>query len=152
MGKSATSGLNQRRLGRRSGFTLIEAVIAIFVISLFTSALLPLFISSDRIVRTAQNREAATQAGHEILEEWRQKGFDGLPPIPVGNSSVKVAFNPPSNLPKATGTLTVTRVDSDFAPSTFETDYRQVKATITWQGARSDRGIVDQVTLIVKER
>jgi len=152
MGKSATCRFKQRRFGRRSGFTLIEAVIAIFVISLFTSALLPLFISSDRIVRTAQNREAATQAGREVLEEWRQKGFDGLPSIPVGQSSVKVEFTPPANLPRATGTLTVTRVATDFNPSTSETEYRQVKATITWQGARSDRGVVDQVTLIVKER
>lgn len=152
MATSAICGLKQSRFGRRSGFTLIEAVIAIFVISLFTSALLPLFISSDRIVRTAQNREAATQAGHEILEEWRQKGFDGLPAVPVGVSKVKLPFTPPSNLPKATGTLTVTRVASDFSPSTLETDYRQIKATITWQGARSDRGVVDQVTLIVKER
>jgi prepilin-type N-terminal cleavage/methylation domain-containing protein len=61
MGILATKGPKQRRIGRKSGFTLIEALVAIFVISLFTSALLPLFTSSDRIVRTAQNREAATR-------------------------------------------------------------------------------------------
>jgi type II secretory pathway pseudopilin PulG len=141
-----------RANSRLAGFTLIEAIVAVFVISLFTSALLPLFVSSDRSVRTAQNREAATQAGHEVLEEWREGGFAGLPTIPTGVATVSVPFNPPSTLPKATGVLKVTRVDSTFYPSAVETEYRKVEAIITWKGLRSDRGTVNQTTLIVKER
>lgn len=141
----------RKRLKRRSGFTLIEALVAIFVIGLFTSALLPLFSQSDRLVRTAQNRELATQSAHEILEGLRQKGFGALTTIPVGVSKIQLEATAPTNLPKSTAVVIVTRVDSNFVPSVTETPYRRVQAVIRWQGLRSDRGVVTQTTLMVKE-
>ena len=143
--------LRYMRWRAQKAFTLIEAMVALFVISLISAVFPPLFIQADRAVKTAHHREMATQAAHQALEGWRQMGYALLPAIPAGQTVVAARFTPPTGLPGATGTVTITRVDTSFVPTAVETGRREVVTSVTWAGTGSDVGTVTQATLLVNE-
>jgi prepilin-type N-terminal cleavage/methylation domain-containing protein len=143
--------LRYTRWRAQKAFTLVEAMVALFVIALISAVFPPLFIQADRAVKTAHHREIATQAAHQALEGWRQMGYALLPVIPAGQTVVAATFAPPTGLPGATGTVTITRVDTSFVPATVETGRREVVTSVTWAGTGSDLGAVTQTTLLVNE-
>lgn len=143
--------LRSRHWRSSVAFTLVEAMVALVVIALISAAFPTLFIQADRTVKTAHHREIATQAAHQALEGWRQMGYALLPAVPNGETSIVATFTPPTSLPGATGTVTVTRVDTSFVPDPVETGRREVVTSVTWAGTGSDLGTVTQATLLVNQ-
>lgn len=135
---------------RRRGFTLIEVMITLvcvaFAIAVFGAA----FPSASQSIVRSRHRDAVANACHEQLEMWRNVGYNSLPTIPTGTNSISQTFTPPSGLPPATGTVTFTRVNDSYSPTTTDTGRIRVDVAITWTGHGSNRGTVTVNSLIIQ--
>ena len=100
----------------QKGFSLVEMLIILVVISLFFSALMPLVAKNIAANYTAKVRLAAYEAAQTKVEELRNASFDTI---------TSGTFATPT-IPASTGTVTVTKdINND---GTNETDI--VKATV----------------------
>ena len=60
------------------GFTLIEALIAILILSVMLLGLIPAFMKAYNVNQEVSLRDAAMDIAHESLEVLRTKGFSNL--------------------------------------------------------------------------
>lgn len=118
-----TSARVRQRLAGDDGMSLVELLVAMFVISVGLFALLSSFIASMQSALDQQMRSEATRIGTERLETLRSMDFDD---VEVGTETDSTTFD---------GYTVVTEVAwmdaSDGSP-----DNEQVKAvtvTITWE-------------------
>lgn len=115
-------------------------------VSLFTAA----FPSCSQWVLRSGHLDAATNGCSRQTEYWRGAGYDALPGIPNGASSVSQTWTPPAELPNGTATSVFTRVDASMAPSSVETGRCKVEVTANWNGTGSDKGSVSIVGVITR--
>ena len=64
---------------RRSGFTIIEALVAVLITSMSVAALVSLWNFAFRITTRADNQGVAYSIGRHSLEQIKQSGFDFAP-------------------------------------------------------------------------
>lgn len=129
-----------RVIKNKKGFTLIEMLIILAVISLFFSALLPLVAKNIAANHSAKVRLAAYEAAATKVEELRNTEFDS---ISGGNFAVPT-------VPSSTGTVTVTRDinndgsdEADIVKATVNIDYtlKATTKTVTLATYISKKGI-----------
>ena len=136
------------------GFTLPEALLALLVMSI-TVVVLATYPHYALQVKHGRHIEQANQLAHQELEARRQAGFSALPSVPNGSPSTtsSTLLTSLSTLPNATGSVTVTRVNSSMAPSIVasggsDTNRRRVDVTVSWTGQSYDNGAQTVTTLI----
>lgn len=118
----------------RRGFTLIEVVIAIFVIG-STVALYAAGLKTFAVTRSAGHGEVALRIAEGKLEALRAAGYAAVP--------TSGSFSDPAlgTLPSATGTLAV----SDSNAKT-----KRVTVTVSWQESTTSPRSVSLSTLITQ--
>lgn len=94
----------------KRGFSLVETVLATFVLSLITMAVFNIFPSSVMAVKRGEMELEADSLAQQQLEEYRARPFDSLvlgnapaiPPVTVGDTafavSTRVAAVPDSDV------------------------------------------------------
>lgn len=114
-----------------SGFTIIEAIVAIVITGLITLAITGLFISTEKSQTSAAHLESATRAGEEQLESLRNNSYVTLEP----GTTIDFTSELPQSLPAPrSGTVSVTQpVDG----------LRRVDVSVTY----TDRGQTKDVIL-----
>jgi prepilin-type N-terminal cleavage/methylation domain-containing protein len=139
-----------RRRPHRRGFTIPEVLMALaitgFAVSIFGAS----FPACGRALSRSRHTDIASDACQQQLELYRQVGYDSLPAIPAGSSSLKVQFAAPAGLPGATGAVTFTRLDSSFSATTQDTGRVRADAGVAWTGTGSDRGAITVTSLIAQ--
>ncbi len=119
------------RKRKSAGFTLIEVLLAILVLT-FTALIFTAVFPTSQISRTkAVHMSYAMGVAQQTLEEKRAAGYANL--LPRTDISI------PAELPGAEQTTTITQ----YGPNT-----RKVEVTITWGGYRKVGGSVTLSTLI----
>ncbi len=117
--------------GRRSGFTLIEVMLAVFVLSLTALIFAAAFpISQISRIKSAHMSYAANLA-RQTMEEKRAAGYNGL--------LIGTTTSVPAELPDSQQTTTITQ---------YSTHIKKVVITITWEGYRKVGGSTTLVTLV----
>lgn len=89
------------KLKKKNGFTIIEALIALFVVAVMVSGILPLFIGSINSNKAASHYSAAYKLADSIIEKERAKPFSEiltreniqLPDLPEGSYTLVVSEN-----------------------------------------------------------
>jgi len=149
---SAVSATRTRKPAR--GFTLPEALLSLLVMSI-TVVVLATYPHYALQVKHGRHLEQANQLAHQELEARRQAGYSALPTVANASQSAtsSTMLTSLSALPNATGTVTVTRVNSSMTPSTVasggsDTNRRRVDVTISWTGQSFDSGSQTITTLI----
>jgi len=130
-------------LGKDSGFTLIESVIALLLIAMMLSGGLALYLYSQGHLNAAIHRKMATNIANSRMEEIKNGGYGNLPdPAPVspgiwtGPSSVAIAG------------LTGTETDYVFefdADGDGLNDSKHIRVDISWH--QPDKTAAQHVTL-----
>ncbi len=116
----------RRRLSREDGVSLVEMLVAIFILSVALFALLGGLITSARSLADQRSRSAATRVASEHLEELRAQGFDALR---ASASPVTVT----RTLDGRTYTITTTLQEEDADPATAGgPTVMRVTATVSW--------------------
>jgi len=117
----------RRRLNLRTrGFTLIEILIAIFVIGMLV-ALYGVGVMTTSLSREAAHRDVALHSASQQLETLRAGGYASLP------ASGSFSNAQLGQLASSTGAMTV---------SSYNSATKQVVVTVSWQeGARGIRSV-----------
>lgn len=109
-----------RRNDRKRGFTLIEAVLAVFMLLLGVLFIFGMFPAGADAVTTARDTYAASEIAREKLEYWVQKGYTTI----SGTSSATLQ----------SGTLTVTD-QSNGVSQPWKFTYQVTHTAICQNGA-----------------
>ena len=134
----------------RRGFTVVEALTAAVVAGLAIMLFSAAFPSCSQWVLRNGHVDAATNGCSRQTEYWRGIGYEGLPPIPTGQTTLTQTWTPPTELPQATAKTVFTNVDETLNPSLLETGRCKVEVTATWVGRGSDYGSVTVVGVITR--
>jgi prepilin-type N-terminal cleavage/methylation domain-containing protein len=139
---------------RRAGFSLIETMIAVLVLSFIVLVFGAVFPTAASMRYKAENVTRATTLAHQTLEQLRGLGYANLGYSALAAASAIDAS--PSNgpyaitgvrglataLPGGAGTLTIT----DEA-----TDLKRARVDITWSGINSSGSTASFVTFIANK-
>lgn len=125
----------------KRGFTIIEALIAIFLIVILLVSIFGMFASTRRSMQLSENHVKAAFFGQNLLENIRRFGFDNISPTPT------------------TGTYTFAGLDNGKPFSQLvnysinvtnqDTDKKLVWVTLTWTEATGNKQVILE-TLLVK--
>lgn len=138
------------RVRRRRGFTLAEALVALTLMTLGVALFGAFFPNVSRSLNKAQKRDLAADLCLRQIEFWRTGGYNALPPVPSGKTSVTVSFTTPSTLPASTGTITFTRVDQNLVATTTDTGRVRADVIVRWTTSASDTGEVRVASIITR--
>lgn len=138
---------------RRSGFTLVEVIVAIGIFAVVTLALYIVIALALNVLRDDQSRLDALAMAQATIEEIRNVPYDD-----VGTTTgVPVGFFPSEQSMKQNNVtytiLTDIRyVDDIFdgqAPAdTVNTDYKKVRVEVTWEGQFLDKPVILITTIV----
>lgn len=117
-----------------------------FAVSVFAVS----FPAAAQAISRSRHLDQAANSCQQQLEFYRDVGYSSLPAISAGSQSVSLSFTPTSDLPGATGTVTLTQVDSAFAATTAVTGRITIDVTVAWIGVGSDRGTHTVTSLIIQ--
>ena len=121
-----------RKKRRSAGFTLIEIMLAVFVLAL-TGLVFAATVPTSQISRIkAAHTTYAINLAKQTIEEKRSAGYAGLL---AGTTEVTV----PADLPGGSQTTTITQ---------YSTNVKKVEVTIVWSGYRQVGGDITLSTLI----
>src|SRR5437764_863363 len=94
--------------GVKTAFTLIEIMIALFMIAIAIAGFIPASLNSREMVLHNRHRELATVVASAVLDQDRQTAYSS---IKVGTSALPAVGTQP-DLPNFGGSMVVALVDS----------------------------------------
>jgi prepilin-type N-terminal cleavage/methylation domain-containing protein len=149
--------MNRKRIRRKPGYTLIEVLVSLFVVSMgaiMYTSMLPMAAKGSRMVGNYQQASSLVQ--HKI-DQLRAVGYGrldytdllaSLDIIDAAPTSSPYSFTTVDGLssiyPGATGTIAI---------STYAANIKQVTVTLTWAGSplKQDTGSISAVALIANQ-
>ena len=117
---------------RRSGFTLLEVLLAVFVLALTALILAAAFPTAQISRIKAAHVSYAVNLSRQTMEEKRSAGYSNLL---AGTTEITV----PAELPGGQ----MTTIISQYSPH-----IKQIEVTITWSGYRRVGGSTTLATLV----
>ena len=139
-----------RRRGRRgeAGFTLIESMMLMTVVTVGMSSLLLLMTSGSRMNSGTRDSMASYQAANELIEWFRQIPFDS----PYMNNCANTPFGQNVN---AIGNEALKKLQNPQGTYTIETpnaNLKKITVKVSWSERSSTRNrTISLVTLIAKK-
>ncbi len=117
------------------GFTLIEVLIAVFILELGLLGIAGFYASSFKIIKTARNETIAANLASGILDEQLSISYDNLQNVDRrkytddGNSPF---FNWDEK-------IEITHVDQNLAEQTEDTGMKKILVTVYWQETSGEK-------------
>lgn len=145
-----------RSSNREQGFTLLEILVGLTILSIFLLAIIPLFVLSAKVLRQSNDKLIAANLANKELEKVRALSYDDVG-ITGGNPSGVLNSDYDKNADGKTFhiKIRVNWVDGDF-DGLFPTDsdprdYKRVVVTVSWPGATSPNQRAQVSTLVSRE-
>ena len=126
---------NSRNNPAESGFTIVEALIAIILFTITLAGGMSIYLHGNRIVALSTHKRIAVEIANLRMEELRAMSYTAFnTAFPVSNPLVPEVFtdaNPPTiGQMTAARTITVTNVPPVATP-----DYKEVEVNVSWTEA-----------------
>ena len=121
-------------LQRKRGFTLIEMLIAVFIMSV-AAGFVTIVTGTIKVTRDAAFESVAFHIAGAKLDELRAGGYEALPA--EGSFSVPEL----ASLPQGTASTSLTALNADT---------KQVMVGVSWRGANNLDRVVSLTTLITR--
>jgi len=137
-----------------SGFTLIEAVVFLFIFSVITITFYSVITLGTGYILEAKNRLGALALANEKMEIIRNLKYDNIgltTGIPSGNilANEDVTIGAKIYHVKTIVQYVDDPFDGVLSDDLVPTDYKRVKVTISWQGSQNGSGEVYLVSRFV---
>jgi len=123
----------------KKGFTLLETIFAIIILSIALIAILSFFSANSFFIIEIKERFIAAQAAQEEMELIRDMAFDDI--LMLSSSFTATGF---SSLKDPIGTLTV---DNPYGID----DMRRITITVAWTSSKGRTFSRSLVTLVTRE-
>ena len=134
----------------KKALSLVEVLLAIFIMGLAFMSFGPAFVFSRLAVEKSRYTEIASEAAHAELEKWREVPYEELPQIPSGKTAIFVPLTSNNTLPKSSAGIKFTKVDERLRPTTQNAKRTIAEVTITWNAGRKNHGAVVMNTLLTE--
>lgn len=134
----------------RRGFTLLETMVAILLLTFTTAIFAAVYPVTSQILLAGRNCDLASDACQQQLEFWRNVGYASLPTIPTGASRISRTFAAPTSLAQGAGMVTFSRIDAGWAETTEDTGRMRVDVVITWGGRGIRGGRIPMTAVLVR--
>lgn len=117
-------------LSRKKTFTIIEVLVAIFILEVGILAVGSFFASSFNITRNARTETIAANLGSGLLDETLANSFDNIQIVSGKREKYSLDQNDPFyNYEKQ---VDVTYIDASLNNSTAPTAMKKISVTIYW--------------------
>lgn len=122
---------------KRSSFTLIEVLLAVFILEIGLLGIAGFYASSSKITKTARNETTASNLASGILDEELAIAYDNLI-VSLGTKTryTDDATSPFYNWQKK---VDITYVDTNLSEQATETHMKKITVTIYWQETGSQK-------------
>lgn len=124
------------------GITLIETMIAIYILTVGIIAVLYMFPLGTRLVKFSQMTTVAAQISQAKMEEIISKSYVDI------SSEPKQKLDPPFNAYSRETEVTCFDPNGDLLPNCPDTGIKKIKVTVSWGATGKD---VSLVSLIAKK-
>lgn len=91
----------------RKGFSLLEVILALAILSTSILLLAGLFPSASLGIATARNMDLGRLVAHDKLEEWAQQGYTWIVSQPAGAAGTVAPPSPAGDTPNPTFSWTL---------------------------------------------
>jgi competence protein ComGC len=138
-------------ISKSSGFTLVEALVVLFIFSLITITFYSVMTLGGRYIIESKNHLGAVALANEKMEIIRNLKYDDIgivAGIPSGNIVAEEDVTESQH--KYHVKTFIKYVDDPFdGTSPTDLDYKAVKVTISWQGAQNATSSVSLISRFV---
>jgi len=112
---------------REAGFTIVELVVTITLITIVAGSITELFVSTQRVQLQTSYLDTASHAAQTEIESLRNSSYNNLTP----GVNIDFTSSLPSNLPSGTGTVVVTQPSDGLRRVDVTVTYRYTNVTKT---------------------
>lgn len=116
---------------KKTGFTLIEAAIAIFILLVGLLAVSEFFPLGLRVISDSQNLTTATNIALSKMEELRSLSYDEIG-LGIVEAKQTVSSDPASYLYRYQRQTTISLVDSDLNPTDSGIGLKKITINVFW--------------------
>ena len=109
----------------QSGFTLVELVVTITLITIVAGSITQLFVSVQRIQLQTSYQDIASHAAQTEIETLRNSSYNNLTP----GQNIDFSTSLPSTLPNKVGTVAVSQPADGLRRVDVSVSYRYINAT-----------------------
>lgn len=122
-------GRVKTRAGRQGGFSLLEIMIALAILSFSMMAILTMVTTASATQQAARESEIAKEAAMAQVAKVRMAGFDAVAGFQGASFVVEGLSDPARSDKKARGTVAIDGSNPDLL---------QIVVTVTWKGRKGD--------------
>jgi len=122
----------------KKGFSLVEALISIFLLILLLVFVLDVFPAVQRGLQLSENYVNAALLGHSLLEEVRSLDFDGIIPVSGSKTYTGTRYNRPFSL----------TMNYQIEVTTLDANRKQVWATVTWPEKTGEKQVIMETIIV----
>ncbi len=108
-----------------AGFTIVELVVTITLITIVAGSITQLFVSIQRVQLQTSYLDTASHAAQTEIESLRNSSYNNLTP----GTNIDFSSSLPSNLPDKTGTVVVTQPSDGLRRVDVTVTYRYINVT-----------------------
>lgn len=119
------------------GFTIIEVVIAIFILGVGILGVSTFYSASIRTIRIARDETAASNLAAGLLDESISNTFDNLA-VGIG-TKVRYSDIPTDPFHKWSKKIDILYIDSTLAETATPTNMKKVVVTVYWTEGTSEK-------------
>jgi len=119
------------------GFTLIEVLIAIFVLEIGLLGIASFYSSSFKITRQARNETIASNLASGLLDDETALTYDNIPALP----GARLPYSTDQSSPFQTWDkrIDVAYIDDNLVEKTTETNMKKITVTVYWQDPSGEK-------------
>ena len=121
---------------KRSAFTLIEVLLAVFILEIGLLGIAGFYASSLKITKTARNETIASNLASGILDEELAIAYDNLE---VKTESGQYSNDPANPFYSWNYEIRTVYIDDNLAEQIVETNMKKIVVTVYWQEAGSQK-------------
>lgn len=136
--------MNNKKFHLYNGFTLIESLVAIFVLSVGILAILTMFPLGIKIINSSKTTAVGIQLGQEKIEEIISLSYEAI----SVEENIENELPPPFNFYRRETRITYVDLSSDLQEIDNDKGTKKVKVTVYWQPLIANRKIIELTTII----
>lgn len=132
----------------KSGFTIIEVIVAIGIFGFGVLAVLTYFVLSTQFVRLARQTTMASNLAQQVMEENIALSYDSLLP----GQSAKTPFSADSENPYSfyQYQTNISLIDSTLNNSANDAGLKKVDVTVFWNALQDEKSV--HLSTVVTEK
>lgn len=123
----------------KKGFTLVEVVVAIGVLTIGVLGVSGFFAYSSKISRSSSNTSIASNLTSGLIDEEIAKSYEEL--APGNGAKVKISTDPANPFYNFSKQINISLIDSNLAASATDLGLKKIDVIVSYQEGSSEKNV-----------